>query len=64
MSKKIARARKIMRKMFEKDLDFKRVYLDNIAMYLFDNIEDDMLNKNRRDNLAKGLLKLIFYQDS
>ena len=60
--RKITRARKIMRKAFERDADFKQGYVANIAMCIHDNAKkgDDSRSYNRRNMMAKKILKLIF----
>ena len=60
-SNKIKHARAVMRKAFEEDPDFKRTYIDNVAMYLYDNAFGmDMSHKPTRDPIAEGLIDLIF----
>lgn len=58
---KVKKARKAMREAFEKDPDFKRTYVDNVAMYLYDNTFGlDMSVKKLRDRSAEGIIDLIF----
>ena len=60
-TKEIKKAREVMRKAFEEDPDFKRTYIDNVAVYLFDNAFGmDMSHKPTRDPIAEGLIDLIF----
>jgi endo-alpha-1,4-polygalactosaminidase (GH114 family) len=60
-AKKIKKARAIMRESFEADPNFKRVYIDNVAMYLYDHaFGRDMRHKPTRDHVAERLLDLIF----
>ena len=59
---KIKKARKIMRKVFEKDPEFKAVYTANVAMYLYDHVpslKNDM-NMEGRNKLAEEIIGLIF----
>lgn len=58
MANEIADARKTMRDAFEKDEEFKHVYLANIAMLLYDELG---LEKEKRDEVSDKVLKLIFY---
>jgi len=46
-----------MRDAFAADPGFKRGYIDNIAMLLYDELA---LGKKRRDEIAEKILKLIF----
>ncbi|KKK48541.1 hypothetical protein LCGC14_3144070 [marine sediment metagenome] len=48
MSYKVEHARKVMRKVFEKDPDFKRVYIQNIESLL------DMHGFYSEDNVFSG----------
>ena len=60
---KIKKARKVIRKAFKNDPDFKRVYVDNVAMYLYDNAPHSiqlLKEKKNRDELATGIIDLIF----
>lgn len=60
-TRQIKQARHIMRMAFKKDPDFKRVYIDNVAMYLHDHCHSlDMTVKTIRDSAAEGLINLIF----
>jgi len=60
---KIRKARKIIRKAFDSDEQFKWGYICNIAMHLYDEICKDglELDYNRRNEIAKKMLKVIFY---
>jgi len=67
---KIKKARKVIRKAFKKDPDFKRTYVDNVAMKLHDTFIDPsavsglhpihMQLKADRDKLATEIIDLIF----
>jgi hypothetical protein len=57
MLNKIARARRTIRRAFNKDSEFKHGYLANIAMLLYDELN---LDYPKRDELADKILKLIF----
>ena len=60
-TEKIKHARAVMREVFEADPDFKRIYIDNVAMYLYDHAFGiDMNHKPIRDDVAEGLIDLIF----
>ena len=60
-TKEIKKAREVMRKAFEEDPDFKRTYIDNVAMYLYDNAFGmDMSHQPTRDPIAEGIVDLIF----
>ena len=63
MPKQIRAARRVMREAFEADPDFKRTYIDNIAMFLHDEfvaVDKTMLDKQKRDNTAERLLDVLF----
>jgi hypothetical protein len=61
MSKKISNARKVMRDAFIDDPRFKQTYIDNVAMFLFDNITSQPLeDREYRNDLAETLIDLIF----
>jgi hypothetical protein len=58
-------ARGIMYKAFKDDQDFKRVYVDNIAMLLYDNQEQEgghleFSDKLVRDAIADEIVNFIF----
>ena len=59
MSYKIEHARKVMRKVFKKDPDFKRVYIQNIES-LLDMHGVSCPASGPLDHIAKDLLDLIF----
>ncbi len=57
----IASARKRMRDAFAADPAFEDTYIANVAMLLYDRLEDDRLkDRSFRDKIAKELIKLIF----
>lgn len=57
----IVMALKRMRKELDADPDYKRTWIDNLAMFLYDNLEDDRLkDKTFRDHVAEQLLKFVF----
>jgi hypothetical protein len=60
---KIRKARKTMRKAFDKDEQLKWGYICNIAMHLYDELCKDglELNYDRRNEIAEKMLKVIFY---
>jgi hypothetical protein len=59
----IKKARKTMRKAFDKDKQLKWGYICNIAMHLYDELCKDglELNYDRRNEIAEKMLKVIFY---
>ena len=57
---KIKRARKTMRKAFEKDGGFLVGYVSNIAMLLHDKY--GMTDYEIRNRAAKDILRLIFWE--
>ena len=61
MSRKIAKARKTMRKAFEKDPYFRKAYEANIAMYIWDRKREGVtFTSVQCGEIADGLIKLIF----
>lgn len=54
----IINARKKMCQAFQEDEDFRRSYVDNIAMLLYDKY--DMLNYEKRTQAAEDIMNLIF----
>ena len=67
MPTEISEAREVMRKAFERSPDFKRVYRDNIAMCMYDNLsEDDFdsdgdLTPEARNKVAEKIIDIIFW---
>jgi len=59
----IGTARKVMREAFDSDEQLKWGYICNIAMHLYDELCKDglELNYDRRNEIAKKVLKVIFY---
>lgn len=57
--KRFKRARKIMRKTFEKDGSLRCGYISNIAMLLHD--KHGITNYEKRNRAASDILKLIFW---
>lgn len=54
-------ALKRMRKELDADPDYKRSWIDNLSMFLYDNLDDDRLkDKTFRDHVAEQLLKFVF----
>ena len=51
-----------MRKAFKADPDFKRGYIDNVSMHIYDRVDDAEIryNNRMRNPLAEGILDLIF----
>ena len=71
MSRKIVKARRIMRKAFEADPDFRRVYEANIAMLIYDDqvarrektrraVITNLSTKEGCNNIADRILTMIF----
>ena len=71
MSRKIVKARRIMRKAFDADPDFRRVYEANIAMLIYDDqvarrektrraVITNLNTKEGCNNIADRILTLIF----
>lgn len=56
---KFKRARKTMRKVFEKDADFAETYVANIAMLLHDKY--GITNPHERHSAGTDILELIFW---
>ncbi len=61
------KARRVIRKAFKKDPDFKRTYVDNVAVHLYDSItgmngmrDTDLKDKDTRDKMATEIIDLIF----
>ena len=61
--RRIARARRIMRNIFKKDPDFKRVYIANVAMCLYDNVGKIFLDQKVRNEVALKIVDLIFSKE-
>jgi hypothetical protein len=57
----IKRAREIMRNSFENDPDFQHVYEANIAMLLYDRHGGIFQDYATRNNTAKAILELLFW---
>lgn len=57
---KIKKARKVMRKAFEKDPDLRMSYQANIAMVLYDDDAISEREAKRYDAMADKILTLIF----
>ena len=68
MSRKIVKARRIMRKAFEADPGFRGTYEANIAMLIYDDQTNRVgVNLNTKEgcnNIADRILTLIFSKDS
>jgi len=61
MSKKIANARMTIAKAFEEDESFRETYKANTAMYIWDRKREGVtFNRNQCNEVADGLIKLIF----
>ena len=60
---KIRKARKTIRDAFDEDEQFKWGYICNVAMHLYDELCKDglQLDYNRRNEIAKKVLDVIFY---
>jgi len=57
--RRIKRARKVMRKAFEKDQGFYEGYHSNIAMLLHDKC--GITDYSERNKIAKEIMRLIFW---
>lgn len=57
--RKIKKARKVMQRAFEKDLNFLETYVSNVAMLLHDKY--GITNYVKRDQAARDILRLIFW---
>jgi len=57
--KKFKKARKTMRRVFEKDTDFAETYIANIAMLLHDRY--GLTDYTERNHAATDILELIFW---
>ncbi len=60
MSYKVEHARKVMRKVFEKDPDFKRVYIQNVESLLDMHgfcSKDNVISEN---HVAGDIIDLVF----
>ena len=56
---KVGRARGIMRRVFKKDQDFKRVYVDNVSSCLEIN-EYSGIDRMSRNAVSEKIINLIF----
>lgn len=57
----IVSARKRMREAIASDPGYKIAWIANLAMFMYDNLDDDRLNDQAfREEKAELLLKLIF----
>ena len=56
----IEKARKTMAEEFERDPDFRRVYVSNVACCLMDHIPGLNRDKAKRDAIADGIIYLLF----
>ena len=56
---RVKKARKIMRKAFNKDYAFYESYQSNIAMLLYDKA--GITDYNERNKIAKEIMRLIFW---
>ena len=66
---KIKKARRVIRKAFKADPEFKQTYVDNVSMRIYDRFIDpkaiagypqiDVRDKENRDKLAEEILDLI-----
>jgi hypothetical protein len=57
----IKQARARMKNSFENDPDFEWTYICNIAMLLHDRYGGAFLDYNTRNEAAKAILKLLFW---
>lgn len=58
MSVIIENARKILRREFDDDEEFRQTYISNVAMLLHDKY--GIVNWEQRNNAAEDIMKLIF----
>lgn len=58
MSVIIENARKILRREFDDDEEFRQVYIANIAMLLHDKY--GIVNYEKRNDAAEDIMKFIF----
>lgn len=58
MSVIIENARKILRREFDDDEEFRQTYISNVAMLLHDKY--NIINWEDRNNAAEDIMKLIF----
>ena len=56
----IKKARKAMIRAFQRDPNFRRVYVDNIACVIMDNAKGFTRNKVKRDALAEKIMTHLF----
>ncbi len=59
-TQEIKHVRAVMRESFEANPNFKRGYIDNVAMYLYDHESGIDIDKSTRDRTAEGIIDLIF----
>ena len=55
----VKKAREVITRAFKDDPDFRRVYVDNIACILMDNVPCLENDKTRRDDIADKILSHI-----
>jgi len=58
MMERIKLARAVMREAFKEDPDFKRTYIDNVAMVLYDRLDINI--REDRDDVAETIVDLVF----
>lgn len=56
----IKQARNTIRDAFEKDPDFKRVYVDNVSCFLMDKVPGLKRNDMKRNKISTELIDYIF----
>lgn len=56
MSRRIARARRVMRKAFERDRLFKQIYIASVSIILYES----GISRGSRDKMAEKILDRIF----
>jgi len=54
-------ARNVIIKAFQNDPDFRRVYVDNVACILMDNVRGFKRNKVKRDEIAEKIIHHILW---
>ena len=57
-------ARQVIWEAFLEDPEFQETYIANVACFLMDNVDHELLNnKPERDRLAKGLVDMLFKEE-
>lgn len=62
----IADARKVLREAFASDPEWKKTYIANMRMYIYDHLDSEMFGllepmlRHRDEKILEGILDLIF----